>query len=54
MIELTGKYDFMLPLLACCLVAYGVAEALRDTPVYEALRDRAKHLEANVPKPVPA
>jgi len=42
MIELTGKYDFMLPLLACCLVAYGVAEALRDIPIYEALRERAK------------
>ncbi|HVZ64120.1 MAG TPA: H(+)/Cl(-) exchange transporter ClcA [Opitutaceae bacterium] len=42
MIELTGKYDFMLPLLACCLVAYGVAEGLRDTPIYEALRERAK------------
>jgi CIC family chloride channel protein len=42
MIELTGKYDFMLPLLACCLVAYGVAEALHDTPIYEALRERAK------------
>lgn len=41
MIELTGKYDFMLPLLACCLVAYGVAEALRDVPIYEALRERA-------------
>lgn len=43
MIELTGKYDFMLPLLACCLVAYGVAEALRDTPIYEALRERARN-----------
>ncbi len=32
----------MLPLLACCLVAYGVAEALRDVPIYEALRERAK------------
>ncbi len=46
MIELTGKYDFMLPLLACCLVAYGVAEALRDTPIYEALRERAKRMQA--------
>jgi CIC family chloride channel protein len=44
MIELTGKYDFMLPLLACCLVAYGVAEALRDLPIYEALRLRANCL----------
>ncbi|HXA13514.1 MAG TPA: H(+)/Cl(-) exchange transporter ClcA [Opitutaceae bacterium] len=41
MIELTGKYDFMLPLLACCLVAYGVAEGLGDAPIYEALRERA-------------
>ncbi len=44
MIELTGKYDFMLPLLACCLVAYGVAEGLRDKPIYEALRERANRL----------
>ena len=42
MVELTGKYDFMLPLLASCLVAYGVAEGLRDVPIYEALRERAK------------
>ncbi len=42
MVELTGKYDFMLPLLASCLVAYGVAEFLRDEPIYEALRERAK------------
>lgn len=42
MIELTGKYDFMLPLLVCNLVAYGVAEALHDVPIYEALRERAK------------
>jgi CIC family chloride channel protein len=41
MVELTGKYDFMLPLLASCLVAYGVAEFFRDTPIYEALRERA-------------
>jgi CIC family chloride channel protein len=47
MIELTGKYDFMLPLLACCLVAYGVAEMLRTPPIYEALRERANRLEAN-------
>jgi CIC family chloride channel protein len=40
MIELTGKYDFMLPLLVSSLVAYGIAEGLRDMPIYEALRDR--------------
>lgn len=42
LIELTGTYDFMLPLLACCLVAYGVAEGLREPGLYEALRARAQ------------
>ena len=46
MIELTGVYDFMLPLLVCSLAAYGVAEALGDMPIYEALRERAKRLAA--------
>lgn len=46
MIELTGKYDFMLPLLVCCLVAYGVAEGLKDSPIYEALRERSERLAA--------
>jgi len=44
MIELTGKYDFMLPLLACCLVAYGVIEALGEPPVYDSLRIRSNRL----------
>jgi CIC family chloride channel protein len=46
MIELTGKYDFMLPLLACCLVAYGVAEFMGSKPIYEALRERSQRLAA--------
>ena len=46
MIELTGKYDFMLPLLVCCFAAYGVAEALGDVPIYDALRARTKRLAA--------
>jgi CIC family chloride channel protein len=45
-IELTGKYDFMLPLLVSCFAAYGVAEAFRDTPIYEALRERTARREA--------
>ena len=44
MIELTGVYDFMLPLLVSCLLAYGVAEALGNTPIYEALRQRSRTL----------
>jgi chloride channel protein, CIC family len=42
MIELTGKYDYMLPLLVSCFAAYGVAEAMKDGPIYEVLRERAK------------
>jgi CIC family chloride channel protein len=49
MIELTGKYDFMLPLLVCCLVAYGVAEVLQDKPIYEALRARADARKSQTP-----
>jgi len=41
MTELTGKYDFMLPLLVSSFAAYGIAEALRDQPIYEALRERS-------------
>jgi len=42
MIELTGSYGFMLPLLVSCLVAYGVAEWLGNMPIYEALRQRSQ------------
>lgn len=41
MLELTATYDFMLPLLVSCLCAYGVAESLGNTPIYEALRQRS-------------
>uniref|UniRef100_UPI00404927DB H(+)/Cl(-) exchange transporter ClcA n=1 Tax=Cephaloticoccus sp. TaxID=1985742 RepID=UPI00404927DB len=41
MLELTASYSFMLPLLVSCLCAYGVAEALGNTPIYEALRQRS-------------
>jgi CIC family chloride channel protein len=41
MVELTGRYDFMLPLLACALVAYGIAEGLGNEPIYDSLRKRA-------------
>lgn len=51
MIELTGTYEFMLPLLVSCFAAYGVAEALRDTPIYEALRERAARGQADAADP---
>ncbi len=39
-IEMTGNYAQMLPLLVSCFCAYAVAEALRDLPIYEALLER--------------
>jgi CIC family chloride channel protein len=49
MIELTGQYGYMLPLLVSCLAAYGVAEALGDKPIYEALRERSHAAAATGP-----
>ncbi len=39
-IEMTGSYSLMLPLLVSCFCAYAVAEVLKDLPVYEALLER--------------
>jgi CIC family chloride channel protein len=39
-VEMTGNYALMLPLLIACLTAYAVADALGDRPVYEALLER--------------
>ena len=45
MVEMTGQYEFMLPLLVSCLSAYGIAEAFRAPAIYDALRHR------NCPQP---
>ncbi|SMB98675.1 chloride channel protein, CIC family [Thermanaeromonas toyohensis ToBE] len=39
-IEMTGHYQHMLPLLLTCVVAYIVAEALGTLPIYEMLLER--------------
>jgi CIC family chloride channel protein len=39
-VEMTGNYSLMLPLLVACFCAYAVAEALKDLPIYEALLER--------------
>lgn len=39
-LEMTGNYFLMLPLLVACLVAYGIADLLADRPIYEALLER--------------
>lgn len=40
MVEMTGDYELVLPLLVASLTAYGVAEWLGDRPIYEALLER--------------
>jgi CIC family chloride channel protein len=39
-VEMTGSYSLMLPLLVGCFFAYAVAEYLKDLPIYEALLER--------------
>lgn len=39
-VEMTGNYSQMLPLLVSCFTAYVVAEYLKDLPIYEALLER--------------
>ncbi len=38
--EMTGNYSQMLPLLVSCFSAYVVTELLKDLPIYEALLER--------------
>ena len=40
LIEMTGSYDLVLPLMLASLAAYAVAEALRSPPLYESLLER--------------
>jgi chloride channel protein, CIC family len=39
-IEMTGNYSQMLPLLVSCFCAYAFTEFLKDLPIYEALLER--------------
>lgn len=39
-VEMTGNYAQMLPLLVSCFCAYAVAEFLKNVPIYEALLER--------------
>lgn len=39
-VEMTGNYSQMLPLLVSCFSAYLVAEFLKEMPIYEALLER--------------
>ncbi len=56
-VEMTGSYEQMLPLLVSCFFAYAVAELLRDLPIYEALLERdlvQEGLQIHLKEPVVA
>lgn len=40
MVEMTGQYALVLPLVLASATAYGVAEYLRDPPIYQSLLER--------------
>jgi CIC family chloride channel protein len=50
MVEMTGNYSLVLPLLIACLTAYGVADFMNDRPVYEALLERDLLRAQDLPK----
>ncbi len=48
-VEMTGDYNQMLPLLVACFSAYAVAERLGDMPIYERLLERDLARGGDVP-----
>lgn len=48
-VEMTGNYALMLPLLVGCFCAYGVADLLGDRPIYEALLEQKLIRSQDVP-----
>ncbi|MCW3097487.1 MAG: Chloride channel core [Chthonomonadaceae bacterium] len=50
-IEMTGNYAQMLPLLVACFCAYIVAEGLGQLPIYEALLERDLRRTGSLPDP---
>jgi chloride channel protein, CIC family len=47
-VEMTGNYSLMLPLLVSCFCAYAVAEFTKDLPIYEALLERDLQIKNEV------
>jgi CIC family chloride channel protein len=39
-LEMTGNYEQMLPLLVSCFAAYAIAEFFKELPIYESLLER--------------
>ncbi len=52
-VEMTGSYALMLPLLVACFCAYILAEGLQAPPIYEALLERDLDRRGITPAPAP-
>ncbi len=50
-IEMTGNYAQMLPLLVACFCAYAAAEGLGELPIYESLLERDLKRGGTLPQP---
>jgi CIC family chloride channel protein len=50
-VELTGAYELILPVLVTCVTAHVVAEWLHGRPIYEVLLERTLRLAGHVPRP---
>ena len=48
-VEMTGNYAQMLPLLVACFCAYIVAEGLHELPIYENLLESARPAAGRIP-----
>ena len=49
-VELTGGYELILPVIVTCVTAHVVAEWLRGRPIYEVLLERTLRLAGQVPR----
>jgi len=45
LLEMTGAWSLVLPMMAASLTAYAVPELLRNPPIYESLRQRDEQIE---------
>jgi len=50
-VELTGGYELILPIIVTCITAHVVAEALHGRPIYEVLLERALRQAGQTPHP---
>ena len=48
-VELTGAYELILPLMVTCVTSHVVAEALGGRPIYEVLLERSERLAGRAP-----